>query len=178
MIGLTAGTVRLSHYSKLWQKHFHAEERRLRRHTGQSKLILEHIGSTAIPGLDAKPIIDMAMMLPTLRRLPFWVKNMEMAGYTYKGEYGLPGRHFFTRGNPVTHHLHLVAKGSEHWSRWILFRDYLRNHLDEAEKYNRFKKQLALKYANNRDAYTQAKTPLINQVLTKAIKEQKNIKVC
>lgn len=178
MIGLTSGTVKLSSFSTLWQNRFRAETRRLRRYTGNSRYVLEHIGSTAIRGLDAKPIIDMAMMIPSLSRLPLWTKRLESAGYTYKGEYGLAGRHFFTHGNPVTHHLHLVAKGCEHWIRWLLFRDYLRAHPDEAQKYNKLKRALARKYASNRDAYTRAKTPLINQLLAKATKEQKNIKVC
>ena len=153
-----------------------SEIRRLKRFTENSIYVIEHIGSTAIPGLDAKPIIDMAMLLPSLRRLPLWITRLEKAGYTYKGEYGLEGRHFFTRGNPVTHHLHLVAKGSVHWERWLLFRDYMRAHPAEAEKYNQLKKELALKYAHNRDAYTQAKTPLIGQLLKKAKKEQKTLK--
>jgi len=175
-IGLTTGTVKLSPYTILWKNRYRAEVRRLRHYTEGATSWLEHIGSTAIPGLDAKPIIDMAMMIPSLRRLPLWIKRLKMAGYTYKGEYGLPGRQFFTRGNPVTHHLHVVAKGSEHWNRWILFRNYLRVHPKEAEKYNKFKKTLARKYAHNRDAYTHAKTPLVNQLLAKAMKEQKTLK--
>jgi GrpB-like predicted nucleotidyltransferase (UPF0157 family) len=178
MIGLTPGTVKLRHYTALWRNRFRTEDRRLKRYTSGSRYLLEHIGSTAIQGLDAKPIIDMAMMIPSLHRLPLWVKKIEMAGYTYKGEYGLPGRHFFIRGNPVTHHLHLVSKGSEHWPRWILFRDYLRANPDEAQKYNTLKKALAKKYRHNREAYTRAKTPLVNQLLEKAMKLQKNIKVC
>lgn len=168
MIGLEAGTVKLNRYTKQWQRRFHTEARRLLDYTRPSKYVLEHIGSTAVPGLDAKPIIDMAMMIPSLARLPLWINRLESAGYTYKGEYGLPGRHFFTRGNPVTHHLHIVAAGSEHWSNWILFRDYLRAHPAEAGKYNGLKRKLAKKYSNSRDAYTKAKTPLVTALLKKA----------
>lgn len=175
MIGLKPGTVKLSRYTSRWRSRFRSEQRRLHRYTEGSTYFLEHIGSTAIQGLDAKPIIDITMMIPSLRRLTLWIKRLKAAGYTYKGEYGLPGRHFFTRGNPVTHHLHLVAKGSDHWTRWILFRDYLRAHPDEAQKYNKLKKALARKYRHNRDAYTQAKTPLINALLVKASRDQENI---
>ncbi len=178
MIGLISGIVKLSHYTSLWQKRYRAENRRLRNYIGHSRCLIEHIGSTAVPGLDAKPIIDMAMMIPSLSRLPLWIKRLEKTGYTYKGEYRLSGRHFFTRGSPVTHHLHLVTKGSEHWTNWILFRDYLRQHPEEAEKYNQLKKALAQKYPHNREAYTKAKTPLVSRLLAKAIKIQKNIKVC
>jgi len=176
MIGLTPGTVKLSHYSTVWRNRYTAEKRRLKKYTLRSCYVLEHIGSTAIPGLDAKPIIDMALMIPSLDRLPFWIKKLETAGYIYKGEYGLPGRHFFSRGNPVTHHLHLVAKGSEHWDRWILFRNYLRTHPADAHNYSKLKSSLAKKYKKNRDAYTRAKTPLVNQILNKARKEQKTLK--
>ena len=169
-IGLTTGTVKLSHYTTLWQKRYQAESRRLTRYTEGAGYRLEHIGSTAIQGLDAKPIIDLAMRVPSLHHLPRWIKRLETAGYSYKGEYGLAGRHFFTRGQPVTHHLHLVAKGSEHWLHWLLFRDYLRTHPAEAEKYNTLKKVLAQKYSHNRDAYTKAKTPLVQRLLAKALK--------
>lgn len=168
-IGLKTGTVKLSHYTTLWRNRYRAEDRRLKRYITRPKYVLEHIGSTAIQGLDAKPIIDMAMMIPSLSRLSLWIKKLESAGYIYKGEYGLPGRHFFTRGNPVTHHLHLVDKESEHWSRWIIFRDYLRAHPAEAEKYNKLKNVLARKYSRNRDAYTLAKAPLVAKILAKAM---------
>lgn len=185
MIGLETGTVKLNRFTPLWRQRFRAETRRLAGHIRPSEYLLEHIGSTAVPGLDAKPIIDMSMMIASLARLPLWIKRMESAGYTYKGEYGLPGRHFFTRGNPVTHHLHIVAKGSPHWPHWILFRDYLRAHPGEANKYNDLKTKLAKKYSHNREAYTKAKTPLITAILKKAGIEQsqndrlsKKFKVC
>ncbi len=176
MIGLKSGTVKLCPYTSLWKNRYRAESRRLKRYVAPSKYLIEHIGSTAIPGLDAKPIIDMAMQIPSLKRLPSWIKKLERADYTYKGEYGLSGRHFFVRGAPVTHHLHLVQETSNHWQHWILFRDYLRKHPAEAAKYNALKNALACKFSNNRDAYTKAKTPLVKQLLQKALKEQKHVK--
>jgi len=170
MIGLKKGTVRLSRYSGLWKRRYAQEQKRLGAALGNHRYTLEHIGSTAVPGLDAKPIIDMALQIPSLKRLPLWIAQLEKAGYAYQGEYGLPGRHFFTRGTPVTHHLHLVGRDCEHWDRWLLFRDYLRARPAEAARYNAFKRALARKFANNRDAYTKAKTPLINRLLVTARK--------
>jgi len=167
-IGLKSGTVKLSHYSETWAQRYLREQLRLRRLTGKSRYSLEHIGSTAVPGLDAKPIIDMAMMIPSFRRLPLWISQLAKAGYTYKGEYGLPGRHFFVKGTPVTHHLHLVTPGCVHWERWLLFRDFLRANPGEAKRYNAAKLALSRKYPNNRDAYTKAKTPVINRLLARA----------
>lgn len=166
--GLKSGIVKLSPDRGVWPRRYRREMIRLRKLTGNARYTLEHIGSTAIPGLDAKPIIDMAMLIPSFRRLPFWINLLGKAGYFYKGEYGLPGRHFFVRGNPVTHHLHLVIPGSEHWARWLLFRDYLRANAGEAKRYDEEKLKLARKYPINRDAYTKAKTPVINRLLIRA----------
>ncbi len=167
-IGLKTGEVKLAPYSPLWRRKFSAEARRLQRHLPFRSYRLEHIGSTAVPGLEAKPIIDMAIRIPSLRPLTRWIRALEAAGYTYKGEYGLPGRHFFTRGVPVTHHLHLVAPDTRHWDDWILFRDYLRTHPSAAALYDRTKRQLARHFASNRDAYTRAKTPLIRKIMAAA----------
>lgn len=171
-IGLQHGTVKLSSYSTGWNRRFLTESRRLERNLANRRYTLEHIGSTAVPGLDAKPIIDMAIQIPSLHRLPLWIRLLEMAGYVYKGEYGLAGRHFFVRGNPVTHHLHLVAAGSPHWDRWLLFRDYLRANPAEARHYNEAKRALARKYPGNRDAYTRAKTPVVNRLLARAARTE------
>lgn len=169
-IGLKSGTVKLSRYSLSWKRRFLDEQKRLRRLLGTARYTVEHIGSTAVPGLDAKPIIDMAMMIPSFKRLPFWIRRLEKAGYLYKGEYGLPGRHFFIRGNPTAQHLHLVTPGCVHWDRWLLFRDYLKANPHEARRYNEAKLALARRFPDNRDAYTRAKTPVINRLLARAKK--------
>ncbi len=171
--GLKPGTVRLASYTSGWARRFAAEKRRLAHYLPARGLRIEHIGSTAVPGLDAKPIIDIAVAATSLSRLPSLIDALVRARYTYKGEYGLAGRHFFVRGDPVTHHLHLVLQGSRHWMRWIAFRDHLRRFPEEAAAYNDFKRDLARRYANDRDAYTKAKTPFINAMLRKAMKNCK-----
>lgn len=170
MIGLRPGIVKLSAYTRQWSVRFASEQRRLARRLTGIRYRVEHIGSTAVPGLDAKPIIDMAVQIPSFRRLPLCIRRLEAAGYAYKGEYGLPGRHFFVRGDPVTHHLHLVADGSRHWDDWIAFRDYLRARPDEVRRYDALKKRLARRYKHDRDAYTRAKTPCVNRMLARARK--------
>jgi GrpB-like predicted nucleotidyltransferase (UPF0157 family) len=172
MLGLKSGTVTLCAYSPLWRRTFVNERRRLRRHAGGQPCRIEHIGSTAVPGLTAKPIIDMAICIPTFRRLKTWIRILTEAGYGYKGEYGLPGRHFFVRGEPVTHHLHLVESGSDHWNKWILFRDHLRRRPDAARRYNAFKRRMALRHRLDRDAYTRSKTPFIARMLMEAGERQ------
>lgn len=171
--GLKAGTVELASYTADWSRRFLAEKRRLARYLPARGTRIEHIGSTAVPGLDAKPIIDIAVRMPSLKRLPVLIAALTRARYCYKGEYGLAGRHFFVRGDPVTHHVHLVAQGCEHWTRWLAFRDYLRAFPVEAAAYNAFKRDLARRFATNRDAYTKAKTPFISVMLGKAMKNYK-----
>lgn len=167
-IGLKPGQVKLAPHSPLWRRKFATEKRRLLDRSLPGSYSMEHIGSTAVPGLDAKPILDIAILIRSFRSLPRWIRALESAGYVYKGEYGLPGRHFFTRGNPVTHHLHLVTPDTPHWGDWLLFRDYLRAAPDAAKVYNETKQQLAKRFSTNRDAYTRAKTPLVRKLMRAA----------
>lgn len=168
VIGLKTGEVKLARHSPLWRSKFAAEKRRLLARLRSGAFIMEHIGSTAVPGLDAKPILDIAIRIRSFRTLSRWIREMEDAGYVYKGEYGLPGRHFFTRGNPVTHHLHLVTPETPHWGDWLLLRDYLRASPPAARLYNETKRQLAKRFSSNRDAYTRAKTPLVRKLMRAA----------
>ncbi len=169
-IGLKEGVVKLAPYSNTWRRKFYAEQRRLFIKLAPRRYRIEHIGSTAVPGLEAKPIIDIAIQIPSFRALKTWIKQLESAGYHYKGEYGLPGRHFFVRGSPATHHLHLVTPETDHWNDWLLFRDFLRAHPDAAERYSQTKQKLARRFSNNRTAYTRAKTPLVKQLMRRALR--------
>ena len=167
MTGLRQGEVKLAPYSPDWPAQFAAEADIVRRHVGDLALDVQHIGSTAVPGMDAKPIIDMAVAVESLASVPACAERLARAGYEYKGEYGLPGRHFFTKGNPTLFHLHIVEKTSEHWRVWLTFRDHLNAHADVRREYNDFKRGLARQYADNREAYTTAKHPFISNILKK-----------
>lgn len=90
---------------------------------------------------------------------------MTDGGYTYLGTYGLRGRHFFTRGNPVTHHIHVVGGRSRHWVRWLAFRDHLRTQAGARNAYRKFKVALARRFADDRKAYTAGKNPFIRRAL-------------
>lgn len=171
-VGLDAGEVRLALYSTDWPRLFRNESRRLRRRLPGIRMSVAHIGSTAIPGLPAKPVIDMAVLAAPAAGLQRLIRLFEAAGYVYKGEYGLKGRHFFTRGNPVTHHAHLVFEETPHWVRWLAFRDYLRGHPDERRRYAALKRAMAKRYARRRKDYTSAKTPYIQHVLALAMQRR------
>ena len=167
--GLPEGIVKLSSYTPGWVRLFRNERRRLRRYLGGDPCRIEHIGSTAVPGLPAKPIIDIAVRIRPRPRLAGLVQTLESAGYEYKGEYGLPGRHFFVRGNPVTHHLHIVFRNQPHWVRWLAFRDYLKGHPEELSQYAALKSSLAKRFARKRVMYTRSKTSFVTRILAVAL---------
>lgn len=127
---------------------------------------IEHIGSTSVPDLCAKPIVDVLVGLRELSLATAQIRAMERLGYAYLGEHGLPGRLFF-RKEPRTHHVHVVLYGGEHWERQITFRDALRNDADERRRYDEFKRRLAAE-GHPRETYTEMKTPFIREVEARA----------
>ncbi len=126
---------------------------------------IEHIGSTSVPGLAAKPIIDIAVHLATVKQVPELLEPLARLDYTYEGEYGLPGRHFFTKGEPRTFHLHLVDDTTNHWQRWITFRDLLRGDPKLCQAYQQLKGELARKYRFDRATYSDSKSDFINAAI-------------
>jgi GrpB-like predicted nucleotidyltransferase (UPF0157 family) len=168
VVGLDHSSVKLSEFSHLWKGLYDEEAVAIRAALGDRVHDIEHIGSTAIVDMPAKPIIDIAATVGTDADLERSVQPLVDAGYDYKGEYGLPGRHFFIKGDPSTHHLHLVIDGSNHWYSWLLFRDYLVQHKGLADQYSEIKKLLAVQYADDRPAYTKAKGEFIVKALQQA----------
>ncbi|MGB8510694.1 MAG: GrpB family protein [Pyrinomonadaceae bacterium] len=155
-------------HSEGWHDLFAEEEGRLRVAIGEYVLAIEHVGSTVICGLSAKPIIDIAVAVREIADAEKCVIPLERIGYEYRGEQGIPGRHFFGKGGPRTHHLHLVESGSDLWLSHLLFRDYLLQHRETAEKYEELKRELAEKYKGDREAYTEGKASFIEKVLKAA----------
>lgn len=168
MLGLTPGTVALVDYDPRWPEYFRVEADRLHAALGERVKEIVHIGSTGVPGMVAKPMIDMMVGLHTLSDLPEIVPIMEKLAYSYKGEFGIPDRHFFTLGDPTTHHVHMVFHGGPFWRLNLLFRDYLRHNAGEARAYETLKRELAVKFANNREAYTKGKDTFIKAMLQRA----------
>ncbi|MCS7040039.1 MAG: GrpB family protein [Caldilineales bacterium] len=167
-LGLEANRVRLAHYDPRWAVAFAAEAARLREALGPYALAIEHIGSTAIPGIPAKPILDIGVAVQRFEEAAACVPLLERLGYEYLGENGIPRRHFLRRGHPTTHHLHITEIGSRQWEEHLLFRDYLRSHPDEAQRYAALKRELAQRHPNDRDAYLEGKAAFITAVLDAA----------
>jgi GrpB-like predicted nucleotidyltransferase (UPF0157 family) len=127
---------------------------------------IEHVGSTSVPDLSAKPVVDILIGVRELELSDEQIAALERLGYEYLGEYGLPGRLFF-RKEPRTHHIHVVEHGGEHWERQLLFRDALRSDAEERRRYDEFKRQLAAE-GHPREVYTELKTPFIRAVEARA----------
>lgn len=165
-------SVRLVDYDPQWPLLYEEEGASILSVIGDFIIDIQHIGSTAVPGLGAKPIIDILVAIRQLAFVEKCVQPLQTIGYEYRGEYGIPGRHFFRKppGDPGarTHHLHMVERESDFWERHILFRDFLRVHPEEAQRYDELKRELVAKFASDRDAYTEAKTLFIESVVNQA----------
>lgn len=168
MIGVPPGKVVLADYDPDWPAEFVAERRILQQALTPFTPAIEHIGSTAVPGLLAKPLIDIMIGIADLAQVAACVAPMQACGYEYKGEFGVPDRHFFLKGDPTTHHVHIVARSGDHWRSYLTFRDVLRADLAVAEEYAVLKRELAAQHATNRDAYTQGKDAFIRGVLARS----------
>jgi GrpB-like predicted nucleotidyltransferase (UPF0157 family) len=168
--------IELADYDPRWPALFEQEAVRLRTALDPSLIVgLEHFGSTAIPGLAAKPVID---ILIAVRSLPdaraSFVEPLRTLDYVFWAENPKLDRMFFVRGMPPfgerrTHHVHVTEPDGELWQR-LAFRDYLRDHAEEAAIYQRLKRQLAAEHQTDREAYTGAKSAYVEAVMRKAAK--------
>lgn len=166
MIGLRQGTVQLAPYHTSWHEAFMNERRQLRHVFGDS-VPIEHIGSTAVPGLTAKPLIDIQVGLHCLADARQFIPQLIELGYHYMPERDKPDEVFMPKGPEElrTHYLHIVETGSLRWNNTLLFRDYLRAHSEVRDEYASLKQHLAQLYADDRPAYTEAKAAFITSVI-------------
>ena len=169
-LGLESGTVRVVPHDAAWHALFAAEAERVARAVGAHglTLMLEHTGSTAVPGLAAKPILDILAGYAHLSSREKSIAALEDAGYTYRGEQGIPGRDFFRRGEPRSYHIHLTQVGSQFWHDHLAFRDHLRADPESAASYQALKYELAARYPRNREAYIEGKASLVREILRRA----------
>ena len=166
-IGLPRLTVRLVPHDAAWAAEFAAEAAHLQALLGTDVGPIEHIGSTAVPGIHAKPIIDMMAGVDTLERARSFSSTLEAAGYEYRPNGDAPDRILFVKGPSVcrTHHLSLVVRGSAQWNGCLRFRDALRLDRELAKEYESLKQGLAAKFSSDRPSYTAAKEQFILRVI-------------
>lgn len=168
VIGLENGVVRLVPFSSEWRRIFETEKAALEGALGTLALDIQHVGSTSIPGMPAKPIIDIAIAIPDYDEASVCVPPLEALGYEYRGEFGIPRRHYFSKGDPRTFHLHMVEIKSTQWVNMLGFRDYLRQAPQAAKEYAELKRQLADRYPLDREAYLEGKADFIQRIIQAA----------
>ena len=172
MIGLEKGIVKIAEYDENWQEIFEKERSELLNILGDKTIDIQHIGSTSIPKSCAKPIIDILIGVKTMKIADECIKPLIKFGYEFKGEKGIPGGYFFTKsiGDIRTHHLHLITHNSKSRVNHIIFRDFLIQNPEFQKKYCELKRELAIKFKNDREAYTDAKSDFIEKVVQLALK--------
>jgi GrpB-like predicted nucleotidyltransferase (UPF0157 family) len=171
-LGLQAGTVRLVPYDPAWPDLFSAEASRLNGALSPLPIVLEHIGSTAVPGLLAKPVLDVLAGFADDTHVKPYIERIVTSGYVHRGNQGIPGREFFRRGNPRAYHVHLTAIGSAFWHEHLGFRDYLRTHGAVRDDYARLKQALAARFPDDRDAYIKGKTRFVRGIVKLATRSR------
>ena len=152
----------IAEYDQAWTDSFHHEVNCLQRLMGDILVQAHHIGSTSVPGLAAKPVIDLLLEVTDVRELDDLQSTIIASGYQFWGEYGLPGRRYLTKGiAPRTHNIHSYASGNSELDRHLAFRDYLLAHPDVASDYESLKRHLAAECNHDIDKYCEGKDTFI-----------------
>jgi len=175
-IGLERGVIRLEAHNPQWARLYERERARLHAALGPHVLDLQHVGSTAIPGIRAKPILDIAAAVSSFEAATVTIAPLEELGYEYRGEHGIPRRHYFVLRSPdgetTLVHLHMLEVDSAEWENHLLFRDYLRAHPQEAQAYQTLKEQLMAQFRDDRLAYTEGKAAFVARILAASAEGQ------
>ena len=155
--------VELVPHNPEWSQLADEESRRILECISIPVIGIYHIGSTSVPGIKAKPILDFVLEVEDMEAFIKESGNLEKLRYVSKGEYGIPGRQFFTKDTlgERTHHLHVFQQGHQDIERHLVFRDFLRSNLEAAKEYENLKEKLAKRFPKKSDMYTEAKSDFI-----------------
>ncbi|MBS4175615.1 GrpB family protein [Bacillus sp. FJAT-49736] len=156
-------------YNLNWPKLFEEEAQSIRNVMKNIIVNIHHIGSTSIPGMAAKPIIDIMIEVESIEKVDSYNQEMIQLGYDPQGENGIPNRRYFSKGGDNrTHHVHIFQTGNPEVERHLLFRDYLIVHPEEAKSYSNLKKSLSLQFPFDIEQYIDGKDCLIKELDEKA----------
>jgi len=170
----------LADYDPRWPQMYEEERARIVSAIGERAADVQHVGSTSIPGIAAKPIIDIAVHLNSLVDALYCITPLTELGYECLGEFGIPGRIYFRKltASPLpgqshdgvgrTHQIHMYETGHEQYEKQIVFRDYLRAHAAAAREYEALKRDLAVRHAGDIEAYANAKSDFVQSILRSA----------
>ncbi|KGX87659.1 GrpB family protein [Pontibacillus marinus] len=157
-------------YNEDWVHKFNEEKNLLHHIFGDELVAIHHIGSTSVPGLSAKPIIDVMPVAKNIRHIDHYNEAMKDIGYEPMGEFGIKNRRFFRKGGEDrSHHIHVFEEGSPDVDRHLAFRDYLRKHDHVAKEYGELKEKLAKQYPHDMEAYIAGKEQLVKDIEQKAL---------
>jgi GrpB-like predicted nucleotidyltransferase (UPF0157 family) len=153
-------------YSPEWPRQFEQEATRLKTLIGDELVVVHHIGSTSVPGLAAKSIIDLLPLVREITRVDDLTPMMQEAGYKPWGEYGLPGRRYFTkdRGDYRTHNIHIYQVDNPDVERHLAFCAYLRHHEEARAAYEALKREVYARHPANVAAYNDGKNAWIKEL--------------
>ena len=172
--------IRIVDYDAQWPVKFEEEKTQIVEALGDLVADVQHVGSTSVPGLAAKPIIDIMVAIKGESGMVRSITPLVKIGYVCLGEFGIPGRNYYRRNAEVaglglshggiarTHHLHTFPAGHAEWDRHIQFRDYLRVHPTVAREYQTLKRDLAARFSTDLEGYTDAKTEFIREIEARA----------
>lgn len=159
-------------HKPIWTRMYSCEVTSLRTLIGPDLVQAHHIGSTAVPGIWAKPIIDILLEVRSVERLDGFQERFLAHGYQPMGEYGIKGRRYFRKNSPEgrrTHHIHAYQAGDEHVTRHLAFRDFLIAHSEESERYSLLKRKLADDHPDDMRRYVEGKEPFIRDLELRAL---------
>lgn len=171
MVGLERGSVELVPYDDEWPRLYEQEAERLRAALDEDLLAVEHVGSTAIEGMAAKPVVDLLVVVEERGDADRWTGPLADLGYSYRPNDGVPDRLFFAMGptDERTHYLSITERDSDTHREQVAFRDYLREHPDVAAEYRDLKRELAAEFADDRATYTERKSAFVQRILDEAL---------
>jgi GrpB-like predicted nucleotidyltransferase (UPF0157 family) len=159
-------------HNPLWRDEFQTESGKIAGALGENVVAVNHIGSTSIPDIFAKPIVDILVEVRDIAKVDESGSGMQSLGYEALGEYGIAGRRYFRKNNSDgvrTHHVHTFEAGSAASVRHLAFRDYLIAHPLEAQKYSELKQILARQFPQDMDAYIDGKDAFVKEIERRAL---------
>lgn len=158
-------------YDEKWERDFHEIERELKEALGSLALRIEHVGSTSVKGLSAKPIIDIDAVISDYSVFPAVVEALAKIGYQHEGDLGIKEREAFKYSGKEhlrRHHLYVCPEASRELRRHVTFRDYLRSHPEAAAEYGRVKEEAARLFPDDMDKYIEYKSPCVEEFYKQA----------
>lgn len=158
-------------YDTSWIQKYNEESEKIKAIYGDEIIDIHHIGSTSVPGLKAKPIIDIMPVVRDINRIDSYNGEMETLGYECMGEFGMPGRRYFRKGGDHrTHQVHMFqVSNKDDIIRHIAVRDYLRKHSNDAYEYGQLKARLAIQFPNDIGGYSEGKDAFVKNLERKSL---------